>query len=63
MAAAYGPADAAATPGADIVAPLARNASWPPQMIGNGALASALDVLRQIDRQLKALTRSSEQQP
>jgi hypothetical protein len=30
-------------------------------MIGNGALAC--DVLRQIDRQLKALTRSSEQQP
>ncbi|MDE5463631.1 MULTISPECIES: hypothetical protein [unclassified Bradyrhizobium] len=40
-----------------------RNESWPPQMIGNGALAPACDVLRQIDRQLKALTRSSEQQP
>jgi hypothetical protein len=40
-----------------------RNVSWPPQMIGNGALASAFDVLRQIDRQLKALTRSNEQQP
>jgi hypothetical protein len=40
-----------------------RNVSWPPQMIGNGALAPACDVLRQIDRQLKALTRSSEQQP
>jgi hypothetical protein len=32
-------------------------------MIGNGALAPACDALRQIDRQLKALTRSSEQQP
>jgi hypothetical protein len=38
-----------------------RNVGWPPQMIGNGALAC--DVLRQIDRQLKALTRSSDQQP
>ncbi|MFC7698950.1 hypothetical protein ACFQX9_19915 [Bradyrhizobium sp. GCM10028915] len=33
------------------------------RLIGNGALATACDVLRQIDRQLKALTRSSEQQP
>jgi hypothetical protein len=32
-------------------------------MIGNGAWAPACDVLRQIDRQLKALTRSGEQQP
>jgi hypothetical protein len=40
-----------------------RNVSWRSQMIGNGALASAFDVLRQIERQLKALTRSGEQQP
>ena len=33
------------------------------RLISNGALATACDVLRQIDRQLKALTRSSEQQP
>ncbi|WP_027516561.1 hypothetical protein [Bradyrhizobium sp. WSM1417] len=40
-----------------------RNVSWPPQMIGNGALAPARDALRQVERQLKALTRSGEQQP
>ncbi|UFW43819.1 hypothetical protein [Bradyrhizobium sp. WSM471] len=35
-----------------------RNVSWPPQMIGNGALTRACDVLREIERQLKALMQS-----